>query len=101
MRVCADKVLVPLGFQQLLRSPIRRLWFAIKTFLSDYIPDVDLALECLVDLIIKPAHLADLCLYLVDLKHLLELLLHFVEVYHIQGLHVVYLICYLIWLLHF
>ena len=89
MRVCTDKVLVPPRFQHLLRSPIRRLWLVIKTFLPDDIPDVDLALESLVGLTGEPAHLADLRLYLVDLKHLLELLLHLVEVNHIQGLHAV------------
>jgi hypothetical protein len=72
----------------------------VKTLLSDDIPNVDLALECLVRLIVEPAHLADLSLYLIDLKHLLELLLHLVEVDHIQGLHVVYLILDVRRLLH-
>ena len=73
----------------------------INTLLSDDIPNIDLALECLVGLIVKPSHLAHLGLYLVDLKHLLQLLLHFVEIDHIEGLHVVYLIWDLRWLLHF
>jgi len=71
------------------RGPLRCMRFSTvnSSIISDDIPDLNISLEAAV--IIKPTHLANLRLYLINLEHFLQFLFHLIEIDHIERLYLI------------